>query len=336
MDWTFASDNTIGAHASIVDAIVRVNSGSVHGYGDDPYTEQAVGLIRGLVGEQAQVSFVATGTAANVLGMAHLLKPYDGVICARTSHIFRDESTAPGTFGLTLLTVETEHGKLSPDDIHGFIGSIGNPHSVQPRIVTISQSSELGTVYTAQEIAALATVAHDAGMLLHVDGARIANAMAHLGISLREMVTDTGVDVFTFGFSKNGAMQTEAIVILNPTLGETLDFTVKRGMQYFSKCRFLSAQAEAMLTDDLWLINGGHANSMASHLALGLTERANAIVTHPVQASHVFVRFGPEVVVRLKQHYEFYEWSPGEHRLLCSWKTTEEEVNRFIAIAAGD
>ena len=336
MDWTFASDNAIGAHPRVLEAMAACNRGALHGYGDDPETERAVAGIRALVGEHAEVALVATGTAANVLGMAHVTRPHECVVCPATAHIAKDENTAPGSFGLTLVPVPTADGKLRPADVERHVGAIGNPHAAQPRVVSVSQTTEVGGVYTAAELAALAAVAHAHGMLLHVDGARIANAVAALDTSPRALLTDSGVDLVSFGFSKNGALQSEAIVMLGDGLGEGLVYTVKRGMQLLSKGRFLGAQAAAMLEDGLWLECARNANAMARRLADGLTAiDASVALSHPVEANHVFVRLPAEMHARLSERYAYYEWTPGEYRLLCSWATTAEEIDAFVALARG-
>lgn len=335
MDWTFASDNTIGAHPSVLVAMAAANVDAAHGYGDDDDTGTAIAEIRRVLGDHVEVALVATGTAANVLGMAHVMRAHECVVCPKTAHIYKDENTAPGTFGLTMLPIITADGKLRPEDLNDVIGALGNPHAAQPRVVSISQSTELGTVYTCAEIAALAAKAHAHGLLLHVDGSRIANALAAQGVTAREMISDTGVDLFSFGFSKNGAVLVEAIVMLAPGLGDGLIFTVKRGMQLVSKGRFLGSQVVALLQDELWLENARHANAMARRLADGLTAASDASLTRSVEANHVFVRLPAEMHERLAGTYGFYEWSPGEYRLLCSWATTEAQVDAFISLALG-
>ena len=336
MDWTFASDNTIGAHPRVLEALAACNGGALHGYGDDPETERAVAGIRALVGDHAEVALVTTGTAANVLGIAHVLRPHECVVCPASAHIVNDESTAPGAYGVTTLPVATPDGKLRPEDVERHAGELGNPHAPQPRVVSVSQTTEAGGVYSAAELAAIAAAAHAHGMLLHVDGARIANAVAALGTTPRELLTESGVDLVSFGFSKNGALQCEAIVMLAEGLGDGLVHTVKRGMQLLSKGRFLGAQAAAMLDGDLWLDCARNANAMAARLAEGLAASDPTVpISRPVEASHVFARFPADVHARLSERYAFYEWTPGEYRLLCSWATTADDVDAFVALARG-
>jgi len=335
VDWTFASDNTLGAHPRVLAAMVESNVEAAHGYGDDEHSNAAIAEIRRLLGDHVEVALVATGTAANVLGMAHVMRPYECVVCPKTAHIYKDENTAPGSFGLTMLPIITTDGKLRPADLDDAIGALGNPHAAQPRVVSISQSTELGTVYTCAEIAALATKAHLHGLLLHVDGSRIANALVAESVSAKEMISDTGVDILSFGFSKNGAVMAEAIVILAPEIGDGLVYTVKRGMQLVSKGRFLGAQIAALLQDDLWLNNARVANAMARRLADSLTVASRVELTRSVEANHVFVRMPTEIHERLAGRYGFYEWSPGEFRLLSSWSTTEDQVDAFVSLALG-
>ncbi len=337
MDWSFASDNSVGAHPRVLEAIAAANEGAVHAYGDDPATAAATAAIRGLLGDHVEVALVGTGTAANVLGLAHVLRPYDAIICPDTSHIANDESTAPGAYGLTLLPVATTDGKLRPADIEARVHVLGDPHSPQPRAATITQTTELGRVYTVDEVRALADTAHAHGLVLHVDGARIANAVAALDTTLRELIADTGVDLLSLGLTKDGALQGEAIVVLRPELAEGLTFTVKRGMQLLSKQRLVGAQMAALLADDLWLANARNANAMARRLADGFSGIDGMALAQPVEASHVFVTMTPEIHARLAPHYAFYEWqtAPGTHRFLCSWATTVAQVDALVACAAG-
>jgi threonine aldolase len=337
MDWSFASDNAAGAHPRVVEAIAAANDGAVHAYGDDPATASAIAAVRDLIGDHVTVALVATGTAANVLGLAHVLRPYDAVICPDTSHLANDESTAPGAYGLTLIPVATVDGKLRPEDIEARVHVLGDPHSPQPRAVSITQTTELGRVYSVDEVRALADAAHAHGLILHVDGARIANAVAALNTTLRELIAETGVDLLSLGLTKDGALQGEAIVILRPDLAEGLVYTVKRGMQLLSKQRLVAAQMTALLADDLWLDNARHANAMARRLADGFAGIDGIELAQPVDASHVFVTMTPAIHVRLSKRYAFYEWQtvPGTHRFLCSWSTTPNQVDALIACAAG-
>ncbi len=335
MDWSFASDNAAGAHPRVLEAIAAANGGAVHAYGDDPWTAEAVAAIRGLLGDHVEVALVATGTAANVLGLAHVLRPHEAVLCDAVSHLVNDESTAPGAYGLTLIPIPTADGKLRPADVEARVHVLGDPHSPQPRAVSITQTTELGRVYAPEEIRALADVAHAHGLLLHVDGARIANAVAAAGVPIRTLLD--GVDLLSFGCTKNGALQGEAIVALTEGLGDGLVYTVKRGMQLISKQRLDGAQITAILDGDLWLDSARHANAMAARLAAGLAAVDGVALAQPVEASHVFVTLDAAVHARIAARYAFYEWqtAPGTHRFLCSWATTPEQVDALVACAAG-
>lgn len=339
MDWSFASDNSAGAHPRVVEAIALANAGTAHAYGDDPDTERAIGLVRDALGApDAAVRLVATGTAANVLGLAHVLRPWDAVVCADVSHLLNDESTAPAAYGLTLIGVPTEDGRLRPEDVARAAAVIGDEHSPQPRAVSITQTTELGGAYRPEEVRALADEAHRHGMLLHVDGARLANAVAGLDVPAAELTAAAGADIVSFGFTKNGALQAEAIVMPDPALGERLAYTAKRGMQLVSKGRLLGAQVGALLEGGLWLDCARHANAMARRLADGLAAVDGAEAALPVDGNHVFVRLAPDVHARLAGAYAFHEWQtrPGLHRLMCSWATAPEAVDRLVARAAGD
>lgn len=337
MDASFASDNVVGAHPAVLEAIAAANAGAEASYGADAATARAVGLIRGVLGADVEVALVATGTAANVLGLAHVLRPHESVLATSHSHVVNDEGTAPATFGLTVAPIPTADGKLRAEDVEARVHVLGDAHSPQPRVVSITQSTELGLVYAVEEIAALADAAHAHGLLLHVDGARLANAVVATGADARAMIAETGVDLLSLGLTKAGALEAEAIVLLRPELAPGLANTVKRGMQMVSKGRLLGAQVAAMLEDDLWLANARHANDMAARLGEGIAGVPGADLARPVQASAVFVRLSPEVRERIAARYAIHAWdtAPGEHRLMCSWATTPEQVDALVACARG-
>ena len=258
----FASDNNAGVHPEIMKAIDKVNSGHTIGYGDDQYTASAIQKIKSILGEKVHPFFVFIGTAANVLGLDAITKPYHSIICAETSHIHEDECGAPERWtGCKLLSVESPDGKLSPASIEKHMYGIGFEHHSQPRVVSITQSTEMGTVYSPDEIRAITDYAHDRNMLVHLDGARISNAAAGLGIGFRELTVDTGIDVLSFGGTKNGMMYGEAVVFLKEDLAlMTFKYLRKQGMQLASKMRFIAAQFDRWLDDDMWLANARHAN----------------------------------------------------------------------------
>ena len=328
----FASDNYAGVHPQVLDAIVAANGGHVASYGDDPYTAAAVEVFRSHFGAQAEVFFVFNGTGANVVSLQAMTKKWDAVICAESAHINTDECGAPEKVaGLKLLTVATPGGKLTPSLVDVHTGGRGDEHRVQPRVVSITQSTELGTVYTTSEIAELARHAHDHGMLLHIDGARIANAAAALDLPLRAFTTDVGVDVVSFGGTKNGLMYGEAIVVLNPDGVRGVRYLRKAAMQLSSKMRFVGAQFEQLLGTDLWLRNARHANAMARRLADAIGDVPGLRITQPVQANGLFVALPPDAIERLQERFHFYVWNEksAEVRWMCSFDTTEQDVDDF-------
>ena len=269
----FASDNYAGIHPEILAAMVAINDGHQVAYGDDIYSAQLSTVVKKQFGEDAEVFPVFNGTGANVVTLQAMCKPWEAVVCATSAHINVDEGGAPEKVaGLKLLQVETPAGKLTPELVDKQAWGFGNEHRAQPKVVSITNSTEYGTVYTAQEIKALADHAHGLGMYLHLDGARISNAAASLGSSLRDFTTDVGVDAVSLGGTKNGAMGAEAIVILNPELTPAIKYLRKSGMQLASKMRFISIQLVAMFENDLWLRNASHANSMAQALYHGITD----------------------------------------------------------------
>ena len=326
----FASDNNAGVHPRIIQAMADANQGHCIAYGDDPYTAAAKEQFRNLFGE-CEVFFVFNGTGANVLSLQAMTQPFNAVICADTAHIHVDECGAPERFtGCKLLSNPTPDGKLRIPDIARHLHGIGFEHHAQPRVVSITQASEMGTVYTLDELREIAAFAHANGLLLHVDGARIANAAVHLGVSVKEMITDTGVDVLSFGGTKNGLMYGEAVVVLNPALVNNFKYIRKQGMQLASKMRYISAQFEEYLKDGLWLENARHSNRMAQILyqkmqALGIT------VTQKVEANELFAILPPQIMEALQREFFFYVWdeSRNEVRWVCSWDTTEDDLERF-------
>jgi threonine aldolase len=339
---SFASDNHAGVHPDVLAAIVEVNPGYATAYGDDAVTAEAVRLFRREFGETAEVFPVFNGTGANVVGLQAMLRPHEAVVCAATSHINVDECGAPERFlGSKLLDVATPDGKLTVDLVDAAVWGIGDPHHVQARVVSITQSTELGTVYSLEEIRALSSWAHERDLLVHLDGARISNAAASLGVELRELGADAGVDVLSYGGTKNGALGAEAVVLLRPELASAMPFIRKQSMQLASKMRFVSAQFVALFTDDLWRRNALHANAMAARLAAGVAGIAGVEVTDVAQANAVFAVIDPTVTRTLQDDYPFYVWNEvtGQVRWMTSWATTEADVDGFVArireVAAG-
>ncbi len=333
-DRHFASDNNAGVHPDVLAALAAVNAGHTAAYGDDPYTERAEAAFRALLGDEARVFFAFNGTGANVVALASVLRPYQAVICPAGAHLAVDECAAYERFGGgKLIDVPVQNGKLTPDDVERSIRGVGDEHHVQPGAISISQSTEVGTVYTVDELRALGAVARKHGLLFHLDGARIANAVASLGVDVRTMLVDTGVDVCTFGGTKNGLMFGEAIVFpKSHPAADALPFTRKQGMQLTSKMRFVGAQFEALLRDGLWLRNASHANAMAQLLAARLRDLDDVVqLAYPVQANGVFPVLPPQAIEPLQRERRFYMWDSEKHvaRWMTSWDTTEDDVHDF-------
>lgn len=333
----FASDNYAGIHPEVMAAIEQANVAHAPAYGDDDVTARLRDAIKDHFGAAAEVFPVFNGTGANVVALQAATTRWEAVICAQTGHVNADEGGAPEHVGgLKLWTVPTPDGKLTPDLVDTQAWDFGVSHRAQPGAVTITQSSELGTVYSVEEISRLAEHCHGHGMRVHLDGARLGNAAATLGTDFRAFTTDAGIDVVSFGGTKNGAMIGEAVVVLNPQTVTGVDFLRKTSMQLASKMRFISAQLLALLTDDLWLRNAAHSNAMAQRLA----ERVGAIdgvhITQAVQANAVFAILPAAVTERLQQRFRFYTWdvATGEVRWMCSWDTTEADVDAFAGAVA--
>jgi threonine aldolase len=329
---TFASDNNAGVHPEVLKAIASANQGHVVGYGDDPYTDSAVRLFKRCFGEEIEVFFVFNGTGANCLSLKALTQPYHAVVCAEAAHIYVDECGAPEkSTGCKLLPVRTAEGKLTVEAVGAVCHGIGDQHHVQPRVISITQATEVGTIYTADEIRSLAEFAHERAMFLHMDGARIANAAAALNLGLREATGDLGVDVLSFGATKNGALGAEAVVFFRPELADDFKFLRKQGMQLASKMRFISAQFEALLHGDLWLQNARHANRMARLLEDAVSKIPQVKIIHKVESNGVFAQIPRSAIAKIQQRYFFYVWNETESvvRWMCSWDTTEEDVLRF-------
>jgi threonine aldolase len=331
---SFASDNNASVHPEIMQAIAAANEGHTVAYGDDRYTKSALRKIEKHFGPGTQAFMVFNGTAANVLSLSALTSPYHAVICAEAAHIYVDECGAPEKHtGCKLIPLATRNGKLTVDAVERAYRGIGDPHHVQPRVISITQSTEVGTVYKPQEIRALAKFAHDRDMFLHLDGARIANAAASQGLTLRQATRDLGVDVLSFGGTKNGAMGAESVVIFDKTLSQDFLYLRKQGMQLSSKMRFISAQFDALLTDDLWLRNARHSNRMAKLLERNLKKIPQVTIAYPVQANGVFAVIPPGAIRKIRQRYFFYMWDQQQSmvRWMCSFDTTEEDVRQFAA-----
>lgn len=331
----FASDNNAGVHPEILEALVRANQGHVVAYGDDPYTESAVGKFEEIFGQDISVCFVYNGTGANVLSLQALTDSFQAVICAETAHINEDECGAPEKFtGCKLLTIATENGKITVDQIKPRLQVLGNEHHAQPKVISITQATELGTVYRPGEIETITRFAHENGLLVHLDGARVSNAAVSLGTGLREITRDLGIDVLSFGGTKNGIMFGEAVVFFNPALARDFKFIRKQGTQLASKMRFIAVQFEALLTDDLWRRNARHANSMAALLEEKVRKIPQITITQPVDANAIFAAIPERHIQTLQQEYFFYLWDEEQSiaRWMTSFDTTEEDIMNFVRL----
>lgn len=341
----FASDNYAGVHPTVFEAMNRVNTGHQVAYGEDDETATLLGLVRDEFGPRAEVFPVFNGTGANVVALTAAMPRWGAIIATDTAHIHTDEGGAPERVsGLKLFTVPPVGGKLTPDGLRSQAFGRGDEHRPQPMAVSITQSTELGTVYTPEEIAELTEVARSLDLVVHMDGARLFNAAASLGMSFREFTTDVGVDIVSLGATKNGAMAAEAIVVINPDAVEGIIYLRKLSMQLASKMRFLSAQLVALLTDGLGIEIAGHSNQMAALLRQKLDERVAAgsltglDFSQPTQANAVFALLDPARADAIREKVRFYDWdrARGEVRWMCAWDTTEDDIDRFVDVITAE
>jgi threonine aldolase len=331
----FASDNNAGVHPEILKQISVANNGHVVGYGNDIYTDQAKQLFRDQLGEHADTYFVFTGTAANVLCLSGVTRSWNSIIVASSAHMEQDECGAPEKFtGSKLLTVDSPDGKIDVASIAKHMHGIDFEHHSQPKVISITQSTEMGTVYSVPEIKKLADFAHSNGLLLHMDGARIANAAISLNLPFKAFTTDAGVDILSFGGTKNGMMFGEAVCFLTPGIVKDFKYIRKQAMQLASKMRFISAQYIGYFQNDLWKKCATHSNMMASMLAEKLMTLDGIKITQPVQSNGVFAIVPRKVAEEVRKHTFFYPWneSTSEYRFMCSWDTTEEDINELITL----
>ena len=329
---SFGSDNHSGTHPDVMRAIIEANNGDAVAYGADPWTEHAVGELKRLTGAEGEVYLVLNGSGANVLGLGLLLGRHEAVICAETAHINTDEcGAAERILGSKLLTVPSSGGKITPDLIAHRLAGRGDEHFAQPGVVAVTQSTELGTCYSLAELRAIKEFCAANQLRVYLDGARLANAAAHLGCSAAEIAACA--DVLSFGGTKNGAMGVEAVVVMHPADAVNAPYLRKQHMQLSSKMRFLAAQFNALLTDDLWLRNAAHANAMATRLATGLAGIPGVEVEYPVEADAVFARLDPAHVTALQRDWTFYLWdeTTSTVRWMTAFDTEESEVDAFLA-----
>jgi threonine aldolase len=331
----FSSDNYAPAHPKVLEKLNLVNAGPTPAYGGDPYTEQAIALLKNkLAAPNAEVFFVFNGTGANVIAISSVVNSWNSIICAETAHINVDEGGAPEKIlGTKLVDIPTVNGKLSPALIKPFFVRMGDQHTSQPNLISITQSTELGTVYSISEISELVDFAHQNNSYLHVDGARISNAAVSLDAEFSEFITNTGVDLLSFGGTKNGLIAAEAVVIFNPELAKNTPWIRKSNMQLASKHRFLSAQFLALLENDLWHENALHANTMAQTLRSLIENNPKIRLTQLTQANAVFAELSKADIERLQKDFHFYVWNENtnEVRWMCSWDTQIEDVKKFAA-----
>ncbi len=336
----FASDNASGAHARVLEALTRANGGCARAYGDDACTAAADAAFARLFGDDIAVFYVINGTGANVLGLKSLVRSYHAVICSEMGHINVDEPGAPeAAIGCKLLTVASANGKITPEQVLPLLAAQGVVHHSQPKVISITQATEFGEAYTPDEVRALAELAHANGMYLHMDGARLANAVAYLGCDVNAVTRDAGVDVLSFGGTKNGMLFGEAVVFFNASaysdIHEAFPYLRKQNLQLLSKMRFVSCQFETMLEDGFWLQSAAHANAMADRLARGLAAIDGVSVVNRVEANEIFAAMPPAMIEALQEQFYFYVWDAVRHevRLVCSFDTTEAEVDALVAAA---
>jgi threonine aldolase len=341
----FASDNYSGVHPEVLAAIAEANGGHQSAYGDDNYTAKLQEVIKEHFGSQAEAFPVFNGTGANVVGLTSMMPRWGAVICSNLAHIHTDEGGAPERVsGLKLFTVDHQHGKLTPESIATQVFGIGDEHRAQPMVVSITQTTEVGTVYSPAEVKAIADYVHSQGMLLHMDGARLWNAAAALKLPFKAFTTDAGVDLLSLGGTKNGLMGAEAIIVLSPRAGDGLIYLRKLSMQLASKMRFISAQLLALFENDLGVRSATHANQMAHRLRSALEaklasgEIKGLSFTNPTMANAVFASMDNEVADRIRAKFKFYDWerSIGEVRWMCAFDTTESDIDRFVETIAAE
>ncbi|WP_353330155.1 threonine aldolase family protein [Bacteroides sedimenti] len=330
---SFASDNNSGVHPLVMEALAKANKDHAFGYGDDQWTAEAVLKVKETFTPDCEPFFVFNGTGSNVVALQLLTQPYNSILCAETAHIYVDECGSPVKMtGCQIRPIETPDGKLTPELILPHLHGFGDQHHSQPGAIYISQCTELGTVYTVEELKAITSLAHEYGMYVHMDGARISNAAVALNLSLKELTVDCGIDVLSFGGTKNGLMMGECVVVFDPVLAKKTRFFRKQSAQLASKMRYLSCQFTAYLTDNLWHTNASHANKMAQLLYQELKNYPGVTFTQKPETNALFLKMPRKVIDKLLETYFFYFWNEtnNEVRLVTSFDTTEDDVKRFI------
>jgi threonine aldolase len=331
----FASDNNAGIHPDILKAIIDANTGHAIGYGEDPWCREAISLLKKEFGQNSEIYFALTGTGANILGLKSILHSFNSVLCAETSHINTDECGAPENFiGCKIIPIATSDGKIYPHQLENHLHGFDFEHHSQPGLISITQSTEMGTLYRTEEIRALAELAHKNGMFLHMDGARLSNAAVSLELNFRDFTVDAGVDVLSFGGTKNGLMMGEAVIFFNSELSRYTKYYRKQAAQLYSKMRFVGAQFIPYLKDGIWKKNAAHANNMAKLLENRLSKIPCIKITQKVESNGVFAILPKELIPILQKEYFFYTWdeSRGEVRWMTSFDTTDEDVIGFTRL----
>ena len=329
---SFGSDNNSGVHPEILQAIINANAGHAIAYGDDYYTKSAIKKFKTLLGNNIDVYFVFNGTGANVVGLSTITNTYNSVICAETAHINVDECGAPEKItGCKIIPLPTDNGKITIDLIKQHVKGFGFEHHSQPKVISITQATEFGTVYTPDEIEEITSFAHKHNMYVHVDGARICNAAASLNLDLKSITTDVGIDVLSFGGTKNGMMYGEAVIFFNKNIANDFKYIRKQSTQLTSKMRYISAQFEALLSNNIWLKNAKHANMMAKLLADKIKDITKIKITQKVESNGIFAIVPKKYIPTIQQEFFFYFWNEdkSEVRWMTSYDTTEEDINKF-------
>lgn len=329
----FASDNYAGIHPHILQAIQNCNEGSARAYGEDGYTVEAIEMFKKTFGDDIVVYFLFNGTGANVLSLSHVLQSYEAIICAENAHINSDETGSIENFsGSKLLTIKTNNGKITVQDIKNKLVDLHNYHKVQPKVISITQSTEFGTLYSREEIIDITHFAHENNLYVHIDGSRLSNAASAMHCSLKELTIDLNIDILSFGGTKNGMMLGEAVIFFDKKMAEGFKYRQKQGMQLCSKMRFISAQFIALLTDNVWHKNATHANKMATFLYQELQKIPQIKIDKKVEVNAVFIHIDEKFISPLQEKYHFYVWNKltSEIRLMTSWQTTEADICNFI------
>ncbi len=330
---SFASDNNSGVHPLVLQALENANKDHAVGYGDDPWTEEAVRKVKEAFTSDSLPLFLFNGTGSNAVALQICTRPYHLILCAETAHIYVDECGSPARLtGCQIRPIATADGKLTPELIRPHLRNFGEQHHSQPGVIYLSQCTELGTIYKPDELRAITSLAHEYGLYVHMDGARLANACAALNCSFKELTVDCGIDILSFGGTKNGLMLGESVVVFRPELQQEALFIRKQTAQLASKMRYLSCQFTAYLTDDLWLKNATHANRMAQRLYEGLRELPDVHFTQQMESNQLFLTMPRPAIDRLLKDYFFYFWNEaeGEIRFVTSFDTTEEDIEELL------